>query len=530
MTATATYRSALARGRATFPQLLRAEWVKFRSVRGWVIGMIVAALAIIALGLGPHGAGSCGTHGPASDCTQTLGPGGEPVTDSFYFVHQPLAGNGSITVRMTSLTGQIPDFARGGGPREGGMRMRGGLVPWAKAGIIIKASTQQGSAYAAMLASADHGVRMQYDYTGDLPAWPAKGNVGSVSAASPRWLRLTRSGDTLTGYDSADGTHWTKVAAVTLAGLPSTVQGGLFATSPQYFETSMGEAALSSGPSRATGVFDHLNLRGAWPGGAWTGTAIGPPEGPAAGSPGGFDEAAGTFSVTGTGDIAPSVSGAAGIGVTIAQTLIGVFAGLIAVVVIGAMFMTAEYRRGLIRVTFAATPRRGSVLAAKAVVIAAVAFVAGLVSAAVVVIEGQRLLRDSGDYVWPVTALTEARVIVGTAAVLAVAAVIALAIGTVARRGAAAVAAVIVVIVLPYLLAVAIPILPAGPANWLARVTPAAAFAVQQTLIQYSQVNNVYTPSAGYYPLPPWAGFAVLCAWAAVALALAAYLLNRRDA
>jgi hypothetical protein len=37
-----------------------------------------------------------------------VGPGGEAVTDSFYFVRQPLAGNGSITVRVTSLTGLIP--------------------------------------------------------------------------------------------------------------------------------------------------------------------------------------------------------------------------------------------------------------------------------------------------------------------------------------------------------------------------------------------------------------------------------------
>ena len=34
----------------------------------------------------------------------------------------------------------------------------------------------------------------------------------------------------------------------------------------------------------------------------------------------------------------------------------GAFAGLIVMVVIGAMFMTAEYRRGLIRTTLAATP------------------------------------------------------------------------------------------------------------------------------------------------------------------------------
>ena len=144
------------------------------------------------------------------------------------------------------------------------------MVPWAKAGIIIKASTRQGSAYAAMMVTGSHGVRMQYDYTGDMP-----GLAGSVSAASPRWLRLTRSGGTLTGYDSANGTRWTRVGTVTLAGLASTVQGGLFATSPQYSQTSLGSASVNGGPSRATGVFDHLSLRGDWPGGAWAGSRDG---------------------------------------------------------------------------------------------------------------------------------------------------------------------------------------------------------------------------------------------------------------
>ena len=35
-----------------------------------------------------------------------VGPDGKPVTDQYYFVHQPLHGNGSITVRVTSLTGR----------------------------------------------------------------------------------------------------------------------------------------------------------------------------------------------------------------------------------------------------------------------------------------------------------------------------------------------------------------------------------------------------------------------------------------
>ncbi|HEY3883385.1 MAG TPA: ABC transporter permease subunit [Trebonia sp.] len=532
------YRSQAPAGQAGFAQLLRAEWVKFSTVRGWVAGLVLAAMAIVALGLAPSGQGSCGTHGPASDCAQLVGPGGEAVTDSFYFVHQPLTGDGSITVRMTSLTGRLPDFsddagASQGNPSQGnagngdgsGPRTRAGLVPWAKAGIIVKASTREGSAYAAMMVTGAHGVRMQYDYTGDLA-----GLAGSVSAASPRWLRLTRSGDTIAGYDSADGSHWSEVGSVTLPGLRPTAQGGLFATSPQYSQLSMGQLSLSGAASQATGTFDHVRLGGGWPDGAWAGAAVDAPGGPAAGSPGGFQDAGGRFSVTGTGDIAPSVSGASGIGVTIAQTLIGVFAGLVAVAVVGAMFMTAEYRRGLIRVTLAATPVRGRVLAAKAVVIGDVTFAAGLVSAAIVVALGQRVLRGHGVYVWPASALTEVRVITGTAAVLAVAAVLALAIGTIVRRGAAAVATVIVVIVLPYLLTVTTPVLPVGPTEWLARVTPAAAFAVQATLAQYPQVSNVYVPSAGYFPLAPWAGFAVLCAWTAAALILATFLLRRRDA
>ena len=84
--------------------------------------------------------------------------------------------------------------------------------------------------------------------------------------------------------------------------------------------------------------------------------------------------------------------------------------------------------------------------------------------------------------------------------------------------------------VLPYILAVVAPVLPAGPADWVLRVTPAAAFAVQQSAPQYAQVSSAYTPFNGYYPLAPWAGFAVLCGYAALALALAIFLLRQRDA
>jgi ABC-type transport system involved in multi-copper enzyme maturation permease subunit len=138
------------------------------------------------------------------------------------------------------------------------------------------------------------------------------------------------------------------------------------------------------------------------------------------------------------------------------------------------------------------------------------------------------VLRANGVYIPKVPIATELRLIVGTAALLAVAAVLALALGSLLRRSAPAVTVAVVVIVLPYLLAVAL--LPVHAGRWLLSFTPAAAFAVQQSSVEYAQVANVYSPVNGFYPLAPWAGFAVLCAWTAVALGLAVYFLRRRDA
>jgi len=378
---------------------------------------------------------------------------------------------------------------------------------------------------------------MQYNYTEDVAGLP-----GAVTAGSPRWLRLTRSGDTITGYDSADGSHWTKVDSVHLAGLSSTVQIGLFATSPSYVQTStsFGGSSNNGGPSQATGTFDHVSVSGSAPGNNWTGEAVGgggPVTGPGSqgGAPTGpltrpFHPSNGRYTVTGSGDIAPIVGDAQGPPTaTVEQSLTGAFIGLIAVVVVAAMFFTAEYRRGLIRTTLAATPRRGAVLAAKAIVAGLVAFVAGLVACTVALAVGVPMERGKGEFILPVSALTEVRVVVGTAALLAVAAVFAVAIGAVMRRSAVAVTTVIVAIVLPFLLTV-LNVFPSGVANWVMRLTPAAGFAIQQSIPHYSQVLTASDVARGSYPLPPYAGFAVLCCYAAAALSLAFFLLRRRDA
>ena len=457
------------------------------------------------------------------------GPGGEAVTDTFFFVHRPLSADGSITVRVTSLT----EVAESGlTPQGRPAHTQTALVPWSKAGLIITASASQGSAYAAVMVTGSHGTRMQWNYTGDTPGLvKGAGEVGGGSAASPRWLRLTRAGDVITGYDSADGTNWTKIGTVTLPGLAPAVQAGLFVTSPGYTQQVSQQITSASGtsaPTDATATFDRVGLHGGWRGSSWTGTAVnGGPNSPyVTGHEAGYRQASGAFSVTGSGDIAPDVTD----GVPIDGSLVGVFIALIAVIVVGAQFITAEYRRGLIRATLTASPRRGRILAAKAIVLGAVTFAGGLAGAAGAVLLGTSLLRASGNPVYPATALTEVRVIAGTAALAAVFAVFALGVGAILRHGAGAVTVALTAVILPYLLTAAIPVLPEGAADWLLRVTPAAGFAIRQVIPAYPQVAASYTPSNDYFPFEPWAGFAVTCGYAALTLALAAYLLRRRDA
>ncbi|MFJ4126386.1 ABC transporter permease subunit [[Kitasatospora] papulosa] len=519
MTATVTPRPPATRRaeRSGFLRTLHAEWTKFRTVRGWVLAMAGALLVTIVVGLLGTAAPAPGGRN-ADSASYPKGPGGEAVNDSFYFVHRTLTGDGTLTVPLRSLTG-VADTGTG--------RTAQGAEPWAKAGIIVKESLTQGAPYAAVMVTGGHGVRMQYDYTHDTA-----GPSGKVTQESPRWLRLVRSDDILTGSSSTDGSHWTKVGHAKLPKLARTVQAGLFATSPQAKQDTAAGTGFS--PAVATGTFGRPALTGDWSQSAWSGTQVGGDAGTSGSytntTEGSFTQTDdGGFTMTGAGDIAPVVGGPVmGVGFSVENFLVGTFAGLIVVIAVGTVFITGEYRRGLLRTTMAATPLRGRVLGAKALVAGGTAFTIGLVAAAITIPIAERSARGRGFHVFPATSATEVRVMVGTGLLCAAAAVLALGVGTLLRRSGTAVALVIAPIVLPFLLATS-GVLPPGVSEWLLRVTPAAGFAIQQTLPQYTQVLSVYEPSTGYYPLAPWAGLAVLCGYAALAFGLAVVRLRGRD-
>lgn len=525
------YRPEVEAGRDGFAQLVRAEWTKFRTVRAWVITLAAAGLIIVLLAFlsasGSH-SGTCIGNTPATaTCTNghppvATGPGDAPVADTYMYVHQPLAGNGTLTAEVTSLVGgHTAGHAIGVSP-NGHLhsQFQSGLAPWAKAGLLVEPDTVQGVTYAAVMVTGAHGVRMQYNYSHDK-----SGLTGSVGGPSPRWLRLTRAGDMITGYDSSDGTHWTQIGAVRLAGLPQTVQIGLFVTSPVYFAPG----ANNGDPSVATANFDSISTQGDLPRQSWAGDALGSagfyPDLPGVSS--WQQPSADTLTISGTGDIAPLVSGGIFGDNAGASLLVGGIAGLLVLIVLATLFVTSEYRRGLIATTFAASPRRGRVLAAKAVVMGVVAFAAGAVGTAIAVVVSRHVLTVNGNYLFPISGTALVRVIVGTGLVLGVAATLVLGLGTMLRRSAGAVVAAIVVLVLPFILATT---LPAGAADWLMRLTPTAAFAIQATQPHSALVAAAYTPVNGYYPLSPWAGFAVLCGYATIALVGAGWLLRHRDA
>lgn len=481
-----------------FVQLLRMEWLKFRKARGLAIGIIIALLLTVMPGLLISAAMT--GKGPAIP----IGPNGQAVTDKFYFVHQLLTGDGSITVRLTSLTGLITY------PPPNHDQIVSGVVPWAKAGVMIKDGIKQGSTYAAIMVTGSHGVRMQYNYIYDTAGHP-----GIVSAESPRWLRLTRSGDVITGFESVDGLQWTKVETIQLVELPPTAVVGLFVTSP-------GDITVSEGASRftsATAVFDQLELQGQETSGSWSYDDIGASiklDG-SVHHPGRADRSGGTFTVTGNGDIAPL--GAEG-GWTVERPLIGTLAGLAAVMIVAASFATAEYRRRKKRGSGLAAPCPNRVLAAKAAVISIIAFVIGLTAAIATIVLCKQILLSNGNSVLPADALTEVRIIFGTAALFAFAAVLALSFAALLQRNILAVISSIVAVILPYILAF-INALPFDVSQWLLRLTPAAGFAIQQSIPEYPQVIGLYTPQAGYFPLAPWAGFAMLCGYTAITFGLA---------
>jgi RHS repeat-associated protein len=111
------------------------------------------------------------------------------TTDAFHFVYQTLSGDGTIVARLVnSLTSGY-------------------------AAVMIRETTAQNSSYASTYYLPNSFQLLYRNGTGT----GANGVTGGSMATPPYWLKLTRSGNSFTGYESLDGSTWTQISNVSIS-------------------------------------------------------------------------------------------------------------------------------------------------------------------------------------------------------------------------------------------------------------------------------------------------------------------------
>ena len=142
--------------------------------------------------------GAPGLTGSASysGTTFTVSGSGADIygtADQFHYVYQPTSSTSvTITARVATQTD---------------------TNSWAKAGVMIRASTAAGSTYVGIYITPGKGASLQYRSTTNASAINGPEVTGPVA---PYWVRLTRSGSIFTAYTSTNGTTWTTVGSETV--------------------------------------------------------------------------------------------------------------------------------------------------------------------------------------------------------------------------------------------------------------------------------------------------------------------------
>ena len=145
-----------------------------------------------------------------SGSTWTVQGGGSDIygtTDAFHFVDQSLNADGSISARVASQSASSA---------------------WAKAGLMMRATTDPGSPYYAVFVTPSNGIVVQW-----RSSQGAATNQVAITGSAPVYLQVTRSGTTFSAATSSDGVVWTPVAgaAVSLTNLSGALLRGFAVTS-----------------------------------------------------------------------------------------------------------------------------------------------------------------------------------------------------------------------------------------------------------------------------------------------------------
>ena len=179
--------------------------------------------------------GSVGVAGSASYSNGVFSVSGAGAdiwgtADGFHFVYQSLAGDGQIVARVASVQN---------------------THTYAKAGVMLRSSLTAGSSHVILDVRPGGAVEfMRRASSGGTTSY-----LAGATQAPPAWLRLSRSGSTVTAAVSSNGSTWSTVGS-TPVDFGSSVYAGLVVTSHDTtrlntstfdnVSVSAGTAALSS--------------------------------------------------------------------------------------------------------------------------------------------------------------------------------------------------------------------------------------------------------------------------------------------
>ncbi|GAA0668737.1 ABC transporter permease subunit [Kitasatospora atroaurantiaca] len=189
----------------------------------------------------------------------------------------------------------------------------------------------------------------------------------------------------------------------------------------------------------------------------------------------------------------------------------GIILGELAIIVFGVLAIGNEYSSGMIRVSLAAVPQRGTLLTGKAVVLGALALAVSLVTAFVTFFVGQSLL---GGHSTTIGSPHVLRAVFGAALYLTMLCLFAAGVTAMLHNQTLALG-----VLVPFFFLLS-PILSAVPkVKTLARYFP--DYAGSRMLLVYEQSGQ---------PYGPWSGFFICLGWTLAALVGGALVLKNRDA
>jgi regulation of enolase protein 1 (concanavalin A-like superfamily) len=157
------------------------------------------------------------------------------VADQLHFAYKQFSGNGTVTARVVSISN---------------------TNSWAKAGVMIRESLDPGSAHAMMAVTPGNGVTFQNRPSLDTASATVNTQAG---IAAPRWVRLTRSGNSFTARYSSNGTIWTTLGTAEIT-MGANVYIGLCLTSRNVNATCTAEFSNVTLPASATGQWESRDI------------------------------------------------------------------------------------------------------------------------------------------------------------------------------------------------------------------------------------------------------------------------------